>query len=143
MRIREADPDRDLTTIRALWREFLTWADGELARRHGIRVAVEEVLASDLADLTPFAPPAGRLLLVDDVGIGGLRRLTDDAGEIKRMYVRPAARGTGVGAGVMTAGPAPGGQDPPCRARRQMKIVWAPSAISMKSEALMMPSTPS
>jgi putative acetyltransferase len=31
------------------------------------------------------------------VGCGGLRELTEETGEVKRMYIRPAARGRGFG----------------------------------------------
>jgi GNAT superfamily N-acetyltransferase len=48
-----------------------------------------------------FAPPHGTFLVgFDDEGApvcaGGVKRLDDDAAEIKRMYVVPAARGRGL-----------------------------------------------
>ena len=51
-----------------------------------------------------FSPPGGSFLLLEDggraVACGGLKRLDDEACEIKRMYVVPEARGHGV-AGVL------------------------------------------
>jgi GNAT superfamily N-acetyltransferase len=37
------------------------------------------------------------------LGCGGLRRLSDSEGEIKRMYVRPESRGTGVSTAILRA----------------------------------------
>jgi GNAT superfamily N-acetyltransferase len=35
------------------------------------------------------------------IGVGGLKRLSDTVGEIKRMFVRPTARGLGVGRAII------------------------------------------
>lgn len=35
------------------------------------------------------------------VGVGGLKRLSETVGEIKRMFVRPTARGLGVGRTIL------------------------------------------
>ncbi|MES2171916.1 MAG: GNAT family N-acetyltransferase [Actinomycetota bacterium] len=37
----------------------------------------------------------------EPLGCGGLRRLDDSEGEIKRMYVRPESRGTGVSTAIL------------------------------------------
>jgi putative acetyltransferase len=48
-----------------------------------------------------YAPPGGALLIARDgekaAGCVALRRLDDDSGEMKRMYVRDAYRGSGLG----------------------------------------------
>ena len=48
-----------------------------------------------------YGPPAGAFLLAREngevLGGGGLRRFSDDACEMKRLYVRPSAQGRGVG----------------------------------------------
>ena len=57
-------------------------------------------------DPAAFEPPAGVFLVarVDDApaGCGGVRMLTPDRGELKHLWVRPAARGTGLGRALLT-----------------------------------------
>ena len=100
--IRDADVSRDLPTIRSLWFEYLTWGNDELESKHGFRLPLLEAVEQGLAHIDQFRPPDGRLLLAckenDAVGIGCLRRIGVSAAEVKRMYVRPAYRGGGVGA---------------------------------------------
>jgi len=59
-----------------------------------------------------YAPPTGAFFLAEEkgscVGCVGLRRFSDGIGEIKRLYIIPAARGRGVGRllaeGIVAAG---------------------------------------
>ena len=59
------------------------------------------MLEEDMQNLDKFYPPDGRLLLADSdnqvVGIACLRKIKNDICEVKRMYVREAFRGTGIG----------------------------------------------
>lgn len=62
----------------------------------------EDLLASFWPNLHKFLPPTGRLVLVHDeterlVGCGTLQQARPDAGELKRLYVRPEASGHGLG----------------------------------------------
>jgi len=81
--------------------EYLRWVAGVAASDHGLRFDVEAMLRSDVEDRAKFHPPAGRLYLAyqetEAIGIGALKSLTQHVGEIQRMYVRPSARGLGVG----------------------------------------------
>jgi len=56
---------------------------------------------------TPTGPDIAVFLVAYDgaepVGCGGLRELDATAGEIKRMYVRPDRRGTGVSTAIVRA----------------------------------------
>ena len=58
-------------------------------------------------DADEVAPGRGAFLVAyvdgEAVGCGAVRRIEDGVGEIKRMYVRSAARGRGVGAAILAA----------------------------------------
>lgn len=61
-----------------------------------------EGFARELAELPgDYAPPAGCILVArvgtEPAGVVALRPLADGAAEMKRLYVRPAHRGRGIG----------------------------------------------
>lgn len=88
-----SDGDR-LPDVRLLFEEY--------AASLGFDLSFQD-FARELAVLPgEYAPPRGRLLVAvgraeEPLGCVGLRALADDACELKRLYVRPAARGRGVG----------------------------------------------
>lgn len=68
----------------------------------GIKIDPIEMADATLADPSYLLPPENRLVVAYDaadtlVGCGSLRRIREDAGEMKRMFVAPPARGTGLG----------------------------------------------
>jgi ribosomal protein S18 acetylase RimI-like enzyme len=91
--IREAAP-ADLAHVRALFEEYAAWLAVDLSFQG---------FAEELATLPgAYAPPRGRLYVAEaDGGLVGciaLRPLPETGvGEVKRLYVRPAARGAKLG----------------------------------------------
>ncbi|WP_176445230.1 GNAT family N-acetyltransferase [Maliponia aquimaris] len=68
----------------------------------------EDLKASFWPNLHRVLPPTGRLILVHDdadrlVGCGTLQQVRADAGELKRLYVRPEAKGHRLGRAIVDA----------------------------------------
>lgn len=72
----------------------------------GIRLDIAAMLEKDMEDLQKFMPQHGRLLLAESNGfVAGcicLKKLSAEIGEVKRLYVRPAFRGKGIGKKLVT-----------------------------------------
>lgn len=90
--IRIATSADDLAAVAALFQEYAASLPVDLDYQD---------FASELAELPgKYAPPDGALLIAGDpiaLGCVGLRPISDEICEMKRLYIRPAARGTGLG----------------------------------------------
>jgi GNAT superfamily N-acetyltransferase len=94
--------EETLSQARNLFREYATMP--------GVAPCIED-FEKEVASLPgAYAPPDGRLLLAiqespgnpgEASGCAALRRLEQDACEMKRLYVRPAFRGGRVGQGLV------------------------------------------
>lgn len=101
------EPGKHESLVRELFSEYLTWANSRLDEEFGITFDIDAMLDEGMAELDKFAPPHGRLLIVwtgeEAAGCACLRKIGGDTAEIKRMYVRPAHRGKGVGRALLKA----------------------------------------
>jgi putative acetyltransferase len=86
----------DLPEIRELLREYQAWLGLDLEFQH-----FEQELHGLPGD---YAPPSGALLIASlgepTAGMVALRPAGGDVCEMKRLFVRPAARGHGLGAAL-------------------------------------------
>ena len=91
--LRQAASAADVETARLLFLEY--------EKSIGISLCFQS-FAEEVATLPgAYAPPDGRLLLAfvgdDAAGCVALRKFGEGVAEMKRLYVRPAQRGTGLG----------------------------------------------
>jgi ribosomal protein S18 acetylase RimI-like enzyme len=91
-----------------LFREYGEWVAGHLEQDIGITFTEADQARHHDAfrgELPRLLGSRGRLLVArlgdNPVGVGALRPVDDTTAEIKRMYVRPAAQGLGVGSAIL------------------------------------------
>jgi len=95
----QAQSDLEYAAARALFEEY--------AARLGVDLGFQGFAAelNQLRDM--YAPPAGCLLLARDdgqfIGCIGVRQFSADSCEMKRLYVKDAARGRGLGRTLVLA----------------------------------------
>lgn len=98
MQLTQATSDKEIQQARQLFEEYAAWLEFDLCFQN---------FDKELAGLPgSYAPPGGRLFLAREndqvAGCVALRKISDETGgagicEMKRLYVRPAFRGQGLG----------------------------------------------
>ena len=97
----------DSDAIRDVLHEYLSWANRMNTELIHVTFDVDELLSHNMRELEVFMPPAGCLFLARSenqvAGCAFMHRLAQNAGEVKRMYVRPAFRNQGIGGALLDA----------------------------------------
>ena len=104
--IRDAQLPNDIDFIKQLWTEYLTWGNNKMQLLYGVHPHNPvETVAQDIKMIDKFLPPNGRLILAfidgNACGIGCLKSINEEIGEIKRMYVDPSFRQIGAGRAIL------------------------------------------
>ena len=99
--IYQVETEEETKGVKELFRAHLQWAGEMMREEFGISFDFIAKHEKDMSEPDIFQPPYGRLLIAvadgEIAGVGCLRKLGDETGEIKRMYVRPEFRGKGIG----------------------------------------------
>lgn len=104
--IRNAVLPADLDDIGQLWLDYLVWGNDQMQALYGVHPHnPAEAVAQDIQSIDKFQAPHGCLLVAvfagKICGVGSLRRISSEIGEIKRMYVAPSSRGLGAGRAIL------------------------------------------
>ncbi|MBW4563169.1 MAG: GNAT family N-acetyltransferase [Mojavia pulchra JT2-VF2] len=107
LKIIQFETDKHQSHLHELWEEYFTWSNLIFTHELGISFDVSQFLEQHITQLDEFAPPAGRLLLGEYnhkiAGCACLRNISDNIGEVKRMYVRPEFQRKGIGKSLLIA----------------------------------------
>lgn len=92
----------DTDALRALVRDFLADELRQLRAVSGLEPDLDALVSGTFDHIADYLPPRGRVLVAQgaDGALQGcvfLKMIRPDAAEIKRLFVRPSARGTGLG----------------------------------------------
>lgn len=98
-------PD-DLAAVQKLWFDYLVWGNDKMQELYGVHPHhPEQAVAQDIQQISKFQPPHGQLILAvyegKVCGLGGLKSINPEIGEIKRMFVDPAIRRIGAGSAIL------------------------------------------
>ena len=104
--IRDVQLPNDIDFVRQLWFDYLTWGNDQMQMLYGVHPHnPAEAVEQDIQLIDRFLPPKGRLILalIDNkaCGLGCLKTIDEETGEVKRMYVDPSFRKIGAGRAIL------------------------------------------
>ncbi|MBC6429825.1 GNAT family N-acetyltransferase [Nostoc sp. HG1] len=101
LKIMQVETEEHKSHIHELFWEYFNETKLIFSHQFGINLDVNTFFEQYMAQLHEFIPPSGRLLLgqyeTKIAGCACLRKIGEDIGEIKRMYLRPKFRRKGIG----------------------------------------------
>jgi GNAT superfamily N-acetyltransferase len=91
--------------IKELYSEYLEWVVSSINKELNLNFDINDIVKQgvdiSMNEFYKFLPPEGCLFLCmfenQIVGLASMRKIDQNIGEIKRMYVRPEFRGKGLG----------------------------------------------
>ena len=98
-------PD-DLKAVKKLWFDYLIWGNDKMQELYGVHPHnPKDAVEQDINQISKFQPPYGQLIVAvyeDKVcGLGSLKSINPEIGEIKRMFVDPTFRRIGAGQAIL------------------------------------------
>ncbi|MCK4778942.1 MAG: GNAT family N-acetyltransferase [Candidatus Lokiarchaeota archaeon] len=91
--------------------EYLSWIADEIKKHYGLDAIsilgqpIRDYAVKSVKELISYKPPNGifYILQIKDkiVGMGAFRKLKDNTGDVKRMYIRQEFRGKGYGKALL------------------------------------------
>ena len=104
--VRYAQVPGDIESIKKLWLDYLVWGNDKMQELHGVHPHnPKEAVEQDIQQISKFQPPYGQLIIAvyegKICGLGSLKSINSEIGEIKRMFVDPAFRRIGAGRAIL------------------------------------------
>ena len=98
-------PD-DLEDVKKLWLDYLVWGNDKMQELFGVHPHnPKDAVEQDIQQFSKFQPPFGQLILAiyegKICGLGSLKSINGEIGEIKRMFVDPSFRRIGAGQAIL------------------------------------------
>ena len=98
-------PD-DIEAVKKLWFDYLVWCNDKMQEFYGVHPHnPKQAVEQDIQQISKFQPPYGQLILAvyqgKVCGLGSLKTINSEIGEIKRMFVDPTVRRVGAGRAIL------------------------------------------